>query len=186
VFIRYWCVIGPGIPRYYLAAFKEAFQVRAIPIGGMFVGGLPGDWAELNSCFTGEIQEPYVNVVCAPPGLMLGTSKKASDMQLSPHEMARFTGAPRPPIPQDQRDEEIYTPQTALVGLRTEGVRNIAITAAIPTPPDEHEIEALKKYDQVLCATLEDAVELAKLDVPASYGAPTAESLSMAVWVATR
>jgi hypothetical protein len=184
--IRYWCVIGPGIPRHYLVAFKEAFEVRAIPIGGMFMGSPNDDWAKVESCFSGPVGEPYVNVVCAPPGLMLGTTKKASEMQLSPDEMARFEGGPRPPIPQDTRDEEIYVAQTALIGLHTAGVRNIAITAAIPTPPNKHEVEALLKYDQVICATVEDTEALTKLGVPAGFCLPTAENLKMTVWLATR
>jgi hypothetical protein len=177
-------VPGPAgeVPRRYLQALVDTgIPTLAIPIGGAFVGGLPPEWRALSGTFITDLEHPYVNIVCAPPGLLMGSPLRASDMQLSAPERAQLVsdGLNVPPAPVAQgaeADELIYVPQTALSGLYTVGVPNIAITDTRPKPPDAHEIRALAQYDRVCCHSQGDWKALTRLGVEALLVPPLARS----------
>jgi hypothetical protein len=96
--------------------------------------------------FSGELGG-LINIVCAPPNLLLGSVFKVEG-------------------------SEVYKPQTALSGCWTAGTRNIAITEIKPKAPEPNEVEALKKYDLVLCPTEEDTRVLQELGVRAIHVPP--------------
>ena len=158
--IRFFCVVGPkgrtapwwpDISYEYLWAFKKAnLPIRALPIGGTFLGqtrdmcpscGLSAleagqcvrccadveiwsHWGGLAPLFSTPMEDEFINVVCAPVGLSLGTEQTIRQF----HAEAKS-------------DTVVYTPETALSGLYTADHVNIAIT-----DDGEGEEDILSKY----------------------------------------
>ncbi len=110
----------------------------------------------------------YANVVCAPPNFLMGTRIIKGRDGLSPDS----PGA---------EGEIAYEPATALSGLFTVGVPNIAITMPRPKPPEPSEIRALARYDAVISPTEADAEALRALGVPASCVPPEPDRLEAIV-----
>lgn len=135
--VRYYCIVAPSRPGEALLGFDylEAIDgsgvgVRACPIGAAFLMDKP--WIDLLHLFSGEApKDNYVNVVCAPIGCLLGSATSGVD----------FAGPKGSP-------DVVYRPQTALAGLYTVGVPNVAIT--LPHE-DDADLQALQQYDFVLC-----------------------------------
>lgn len=167
--VRYHCLAAPAPPGNHLgfdvllALHQAGIAVRALSIGPAFLMHPP--WNALYKLFEAELDENYVNIVCAPPNLSLGAPMRA-------HEVA---------APQDVRfaratdSNPVYRPQTALAGLHTVGVPNIAITLPRPKPPSPAEITILNHYNVVLCPSLHMTVELVEAGVHnAEHAAPDA------------
>jgi hypothetical protein len=175
--IRFWCLVLPTdglqLGAEYLAAIDATrLGVRACPIGPAFL--MAGLWPKFQNLFLGvfDVAKTYVNIVCAPPNLLMGTTLRAADVMPNRDEKSRLIQGPKLPLAEGTKiepHEPIYKAQTALAGLYTVGVPNVAITMARPKPPDEHEIAALLKYDAVLAPSDKDADDLGMLGVPAIY-----------------
>ncbi len=179
-------VPGPAgvVPQRYLQALVDTgIPVLTAPIGIAFIGALEPQWQALSATLNTELKKPYVNIVCAPPGLLMGSPMRASDMQMSPAERTELIcdGLDVPPAPVEDvggGDEIIYVPQTALTGLYTVGVPNIAITDTRPKPPDVHEIRALAQYDHVFAPSIADCAALCRLGVDAKFLSTNVEGWS--------
>lgn len=168
--VRYHCLAAPAPPGLHLgfdcllALHQAGIAVRALSIGPAFLAYPP--WNALYKLFEAELDDEfYVNIVCAPPNLSLGAPMRA-------HEVA---------APQDARlaratdSNPVYRPQTALAGLHTVGVPNIAITMPRPKPPSATEIVILNHYDVVLCPSASMTVELLEAGVEnADHAVPEA------------
>ncbi len=182
--LRFFCCVAPGpvgeVPLRYLEALVgTGIPTLTAPIGLAFMGVMGPRWQALSHTFTTELVEPYVNIVCAPPGLLMGSPIRASDMQMSASERAELIsdGLALPPAPAEHgedADEIVYVPHTALAGLYTVGVPNIAITDTRPKPPDANEIRALAQYNRVVCSNTKDVVALRALGVDADKREPDA------------
>jgi hypothetical protein len=158
----------------YLDAFdKTALGVLACPIGMAYFAAEP--WSDVGRLFMGRPAARYVNVVCAPPNLLMGQRLRASDAPVLGSD-----GEVRA-IPSGKTESIIYEPQTALAGLYTVGVPNVAITMARPRPPEDHEIRALAQYDAVLCPSSSGTEELQRLGVVAMHVPADAEQLKRLV-----
>lgn len=139
--IRYACPTSPGMDKgglafqYLQILMETGLGVRIMPIGVALFDRAP--WDEVPEVFTNALDTEYINVVCAPPGLTLGANISA----------AQFGN--------DKASEDpAYKPTTAIAGLYTIGVPNIAILDGKGDFEPE-ELEALKKYSKVMCSTLE-------------------------------
>jgi len=187
--IRYFCMVLPNggaqLGFDYLEAFdKTGLGVRACPIGPAFL--MSGGWPKLTPLFfIGQNAKRYVNVVCAPPGLFMGHVLRAIDVKPPPDVLKSSLVSSEDTNP-DAKDIEriIYDPQTALSGLFTVGVPNIAVTMPKPKLPDEKETSVLRRYDAVLCPTVEDANALRQLGIIAFQMPPEPTLLARVVdWV---
>ncbi len=150
--IRYFCQVHPGAAGETPAGYLEALAatgraVRAQPIG-VANFDIDGRWRLLRHLFITPMTTPFVNVVCAPAGLSLG--------QRFTLKIDRRLGHVQ------TRPDVVYEPETALVGYYTLGCFNVAITSPFPAP-SPHELQALAKYDLVICPRPADALELANL-----------------------
>jgi hypothetical protein len=153
--VRYHCLAVPGqrgsqpsLGLDVLLALRRAgLAVRALSIGPAFLAWPP--WSDHLDVFAAELAPRYVNVVCAPPGLYLGVPMRASEDHGRKSEI--------------KASDRIYRPPTALTGLHTVGVPNVAVTMPRPRPPDQHELVALRLYDAVLCPDPAGAVEFMEL-----------------------
>ena len=149
--IRFACVTIPsmdpeGIAFSYLKAIEgTGLGVRIMPIGVMHFGIPP--WNAVPHLFLTALKTRYINVVCAEPGLRLGAAISA----------AQFS------VP-GNGDEAAYEPPTALSGLFTVGIPNVAILSG-KTLPEGKELESLKHYTAVVCPGDEGAGALAKAGV---------------------
>ena len=160
----YW----PGISYYYLCAFREeGLCVRAMSVsGGVWLqAGNPDydHWREVRDVFATPVRasDRIVNIVCAPLGLPLGAPRSGRDMKRG--AIADGIGPA----------EKLYRPATALAGLYTEGVRNIAITGMQRGQyPHEGETDVLAEYDIVCAPRPCDERELQRLNVRCGYWAP--------------
>lgn len=168
--VRYFCLVTDGDHGNDSHAYLEAFSrttraVRGIPIGH---AGISDEerWYEIGHLFMTPLAQPFVNVVCAPSGMLMGTRtpldlSRAEDLPEDlPLELRRVLdagGGPRPvrATPSDL----IYIPQTAIAGLYTVGCPNVAIVGA-DLVLDAREIAALARYDRVICPTLERTLAL--------------------------
>lgn len=143
--VRYFCQLtledAPLPAVAYLGALANTpWGVRALSIFGM--PSPVGPWEPLARLFATPMASQYLNVVCALPGMPMGAPKRAS-------EMGGGMG-PRGFEPRASNDI-VYRPQTALIGLFTAGVKNVAIT--VPPPKDsisDEEWQALARYDLVV------------------------------------
>lgn len=140
--IRYACVTIPGMDQEkisvaYLQALDETgLGVRLMPIGMVTAWSPP--WNDYPHVFTSALKTRYINVVCVPPGVPLGAP-------VSPAQFGhgRSTG---------QEQVAAYEPDSALVGLFTVGIPNVAIIAGESECTDK-EVESLKHYNAVVCPT---------------------------------
>lgn len=148
--IRFFCLIVPrshewgDVSRSYLAALAGKFSVRALPIGAHFLGfeKLAGyeRWGRLGDLFSGDVEEDYINIVCAPSGLDMG--RAVTDEAVAPR--LGFEGLPALATHGARsKGKIVYQPETALKALWTEGRTNIAITS--PAAWDD-ELQTLGKY----------------------------------------
>jgi hypothetical protein len=176
--VRFFCLMlpngGAGLGYAYLEAFDQTgLGVKACPIGPAYLGADP--WPKYaHLIFIGQVARSFVNVVVAPPNLLMGTRLRATDVKPPNHlptageETAPFAlSAGTPATPAAAAEEVVYEPQTALGGLYTVGVPNIAITLPRPKPPEDHEVRALAQYDAILCPTDADATALRHLGLVA-------------------
>jgi hypothetical protein len=163
---------------YLEALSKTGLGVAACPIGPAYLNAEP--WSKVTQLFTPHpVAKDYVNIVVAPPNLFMGMRLRAVDV--TPPSHLPFPGEEiAPAVPQriDPSSEVIYEPQTALSGLYTIGVPNIAVTLAWPKPPEDHEIRALAQYDAVFAPTAEDALALRALGVLAMHIPPDTDQLA--------
>lgn len=148
--IRFFCEVSPGVAGAVAFAYLEALSnvgraIRAQPIG---MASFEPPWRQATRLFLTPMSAPFVNIVCARPGLDLG-------QRFALKVLKRLGNK------QDLPDV-VYQPNTALVGYYTVGCVNIAITGVRP-PPSPEEVSALAKYDAVICPTEEDTVELRRL-----------------------
>lgn len=190
--IRYFCLVlpngGASLGFDYLVALEQTgLGVVACPIGPAFFMAEP--WIKRNHLFRGgAIAKNYVNVICAPPNLLMGTQLRAVDVK-APGRLpgpGEETGVLELSAPRasDPAAEVVYEPQTALGGLFTVGVPNIAITMSRPRAPEEHEVRALGQYDAVIAPTAEDAAALRHLGIVAFHVPPEPGQLERIVnWV---
>jgi hypothetical protein len=162
----------------YLRAFHATgIGVKACPIGPIMP--MPS-WMDLMNLFmVADPQEGYVNVVVAPPGLSMGFAHTAAAVAPG---VAMLDGNKAPPVPGAPQvlpsQEIVYQPQTALAGLYTVGVPNIAVTMSRPKPPDEAEVRALQQYSFVLSPSDDDAQALRLIGVDAIHMLPDPGQLS--------
>lgn len=178
--VRFFCLVTEGtegdLSYSYLRAIEATgTTVRAIPIGAHGISD-EARWDELGALFLTPVVAPFINVVCAHAGMLLGTRTplelgREEDL---PAELRSMLGAPvrlaraTPPL--------VYQPQTAFSGLLTIGCANVAILQSRPYP-DEAEARVLARYDLVICPTPADALALGNLGVKAIYLPPTADML---------
>lgn len=153
----------------YLRGLVDAkVQVRALPIGPGGTFTTDRRWYELGSAFTQALEKPYVNIVCAAAGTMLGdrapaaTFSKAEDL---PAELRAVLG----PMAGSKSADIDYVPKTVFTGLHTHGAKNVAIVIGVP---DSLEIAALAAYDLVLWGTAEDELASRRRNgrLPQSHG----------------
>lgn len=196
--IRFWGVVGPSSNNqpywwpdiaYAYASALKSMGVRVIPIGGMILQPEPTwkKWLRLRECFLGELAAKYVNVVCCPPGLPLGTPLTGRELG----SVCDYTSAAKHVTAKGEQatSETAYKPRFALAELLTDGVRNIAITTAYRSTADgtlvrakfdDTELEALPRYDAVLTPGYRDEVRLRALGIKAARCPPneTASAVS--------
>jgi hypothetical protein len=168
--IRYFCLVARGEAGDTAYAYLEALanvgrKLRAQPIG-MAAFDCERRWWRAAHLFATSMTHTYVNVVCARPGLMLGTRMPVSalaatavakvpdgeggtvvsDAQEPLSALERAIGGKIAPV------DIVYQPETALVGLYTVGCTNVAITAPHPAPT-QGELMALARYDRVITSS---------------------------------
>jgi hypothetical protein len=176
--IRYFCVVAHGpvgdLSREYLAELQGCGRpVRAIPIGP----ACPEGWGPLARLFVTDLSEPFVNIVCAPPGFLMGGRMSSRDMipgtGVDPRELdVQDVGkvlAELAHIKVEPGREVIYEPQTALGGIYTVGCKNVAITGIVPRGPDPKEVFALQRYDAIIAPTRADTEGLRALGLDAVH-----------------
>jgi hypothetical protein len=182
--VRFFAQISPvtdpwgSIASKYLKTLTGyGLTVRVVPIGPFFLSAFHrpdfAHWEEHLTCFTGELDQKYVNIVCAPTGLSLGP--QLSVEQLAPRAPMGVEGNPmgghhtqRPDGPQGV----VYEPETAITGLWVKGQQNIAITGTRPTAPSDAELNKLREYDLVVAPTPEEAADLHGQGVSVSVVSP--------------
>lgn len=156
--LRLFCQVQPGAAgdgayRWLMASYGTGMSTRAIPIGA---SSLTADrrWYEVASLFMTPIQTPFVNVVHAPCGLMMGGRMEMSSSLVDmPMALQKAIGdRPKRATP----GKAVYEPQTALAGLYTVGCVNVAILASA-AGIDDRETRALRRYDSVICEDESDA-----------------------------
>lgn len=164
--IRYLCVTLPGVDPsgiafdYLKSIEATGLGVRVWSLGATNFGVKP--WTEVSHLFLTPLGGRYINVVCAPPGLQLGSEASA----------ATLSGDPR------ASHETVYKPDTALVACYTVGVTNVAIlTLAAGRKLSEKEIETLKLYNAVVCPDAETAAELAGHQITSMQIPPNQDQL---------
>jgi hypothetical protein len=164
--VRYYCLVtsgpGPFLGFDYLEAIDiSGVGVRACPIGPAFIVDPP--WAELMHLFSGGNPEgKYVNVVCAPLGYSLGARTTGID----------WAGPKGDP-------SVVYQPRTALAGLYTVGVPNVAITLPIDSwGGADDELQVLQQYDFVFCPTDEHVEAFKGVGISAHHVPPDAGQLA--------
>ncbi len=181
--IRYFCPAVPGplgdLGYEYLRLLEATgIQVRALPIGpAVAIGGDERRWYDISHLFTTPMSLPYLNIVCAPAGMRLGTrapmgamngtgdlasrgagDNDATEVMVFPPELRdalSSMGIAKRPAAMDI----VYEPQTAFSGLYTESVRNVAIVTDV-AQLDDDEIRWLRIYDLVICPTIAVMTEL--------------------------
>lgn len=181
--VRFYCLALPSdAPQlgvdYLTAIAGTGLGVVALPIGPAFL--MAGPWPRLLHHFTAAVPAgQYVNVVCAPLGLSLGFASSRAEMGASTPPM-RKQGSKVIELPGDE-DDIVYVPQTALSGLFTVGVPNVAIVqppGAAQPRPSESELQALRQYDFVLSPTEAAVTAFALLDISAIHVPPDAGQLA--------
>lgn len=163
--IRFFCLVlptkGPSLGFDYLQAFQRTGrEILACAIGQGYLMAEP--WNSLTHLFQGQTAPHFVNVACAPLNFLMGT---------------RLARTPDGGLTPGATGDAVYEPATALSGLYTAGVPNIAITLPRGQPPEPSEIRALQKYDAVLCPTEGDSIALAAMGVVCMHLPPSPDQL---------
>lgn len=162
--IRYACVTAEGmdvdsgaLTLPYLRAFMGTqLGVRVMPIGMVAMWHDP--WNKVPQVFTSALKTRFINVVCVPPGLKMGG--KVSVGQFG----------------SDRGSQTAYEPPTAIPGLLTVGIPNVAILTG-DKDLQQKEVDSLKLYTEVLCPTKHGADTLIEQGVKAIQVPPHSESL---------
>lgn len=166
-----------GIAFSYLKAIDATgLGVRIMPIGLALFDRPP--WSEMPQVFTASISEPFINVVCVPLGVTLGAPVSAAKFvedNLEDSEAALAPESMRIEVPVNV--EGGYVPETAIKGLHTDNVFNVAIVDGI-SPPSEEDAFALCRYSRVICPTHEGTTVLCKQGVPAATIPPESDKLA--------
>jgi len=166
--------------QYLIALRVSGIKPRAIPIGGM---QLPerakqdrawSHWLQVADAFEGDLASVSVNVVCVPMGVPLGKSVKAAEFVV-PDKRAKVA-TPEVKAP----EEVVYEPNTAISGLYTQGMVNIALTGRLgsgaPASYVDEDIRFLldrpRAYDLVLCPQMTDVTWLCDRGVEAQWCPP--------------
>jgi len=155
--IRMFLPVLPGtagdIPFSYLTALRQlSLPVRALPIGTTAALTVEKRWYDISDSFTVPMSIPFINVVCAPAGLLMGVRmpirKSLASDEGVPAELRQLVGGAARRARSSDGDV-VYEPPTALTGLWTVGVKNIAIIYG-NGKLEERELAMLAKYDRVL------------------------------------
>jgi hypothetical protein len=184
--IRMFCPLGPrdleaeswwpDVSYKYVCALRAAgLEPRVIPIGGMQLGGMTHvehdrawrHWKRMgdDGLFTRGLTARFVNIVCAPVGLEVGSNLTMRDFAKPPQVPGRDPAAGR-------EDEVVCESTSALAALWTADMVNIAITGFTDESVAVQDVLALKKYSLVLCPTMRDVTELGRSEVDAKWYAP--------------
>lgn len=179
--IRYACLTSPGMDagiafRYLKAIDDTGLGVRIMPVGLALFDRLP--WSEMPHVFTASISDPFINVVCVPLRVTLGAPASAEQFAL-PDEDQDLA------IAGDGLGEGSYEPETAIKGLHTDNVFNVAIVDGT-SPMGKAELTALSEedrfalccYSRVICSTPEGTTALCKRGVPAVTISPESDKLA--------
>ncbi|MCJ7796361.1 MAG: hypothetical protein MUQ56_06285, partial [Thermoleophilia bacterium] len=128
---------------------------------------------QLADAFEGDLTAVRVNVVCVPLGIPLGKQVMARDLVVP----LALSGI-EPPVVKGP-GEAVYEPQTAIAGLHTSGMVNVAITGRLPTaalgPLIEGDVSFLagsRNYDLVLCPQMQDVTWLCGRGIEARWCPP--------------
>src|SRR5271154_5548278 len=75
--LRYFCRVAPGEMgdigyRYLVELRRLSIATRALPIGPAAALGFERRWYDISSSFTVPMVIPFVNIVCAPLGMLMG------------------------------------------------------------------------------------------------------------------
>jgi hypothetical protein len=180
--IRYFCQVSETADREYAyleALMQTGLGVRILPIG-FIMFDMPEDqpgwarWKAMQKLFTDPIANRYVNIVCAPPGLMMGQPLQAS-------QRSGLMVTPRGDLPTKAPGDDsftAYTPGTALIQLYTLGVPNVAITGMWPEPPGKEETRVLRRYDAVITDSATESAQLSLRGIDAIHLPPEPDQLS--------
>lgn len=166
--VRFYCLAlpsdAPSAGFDYLEAIHNAnISVKACPIGPVFIAG---QWPKLMHLFAAPMPgDRYVNVVCSPLDLSLGFA-------MSKAGVAPPVGIPGS-APEGSR-EVVYAPKTAISGLYTVGVPNIAITSAPRRQASKGDLDALVKYDVVIVPNENDIESFHHLGIEVMLTPPEA------------
>lgn len=166
--IRFYCralpEVEPQLGFDYLEALDKAgLEVRGCPLGPVFLGQPP--WNKLGHLFQpvewkrGE----FLNVVCAPPGFLLGQALTQKQI------------APDPRIARDREKattDIVYQPEKAIRGLFVPECPNVAVIPPQAISLEEDEVEMLKSYRLVFCPSRVGAQVLFGLGISAAYAPP--------------
>ena len=158
-----------GIAFSYLKAIDDTgLGVRIMPVGLALFDRLP--WSEMPHVFTASISEPFINVVCVPQGVTLGAPADAKQFALPDGDQDLA-------IAGDGPGEGNYKPETAIIGLYTDNVFNVAIVDW-EGEVDQAELYTLCRYSRVICPTHEATTALCKQGVPAATIPPESDKLA--------
>lgn len=185
--LRYFTLVAPGelgdVGYAYLRALEDTgLLVRALPIGPATAMASEKRWYDVGHLFTVPMAIPFVNVVCAPLGFLMGTRAPVASLA-GTGDLAKQDGRVRDVMvfPEGARaavaqllggstakahEDVIYEPVTAFSGLHTAGAaKNIAIVIDSPPDPTEAELAALERYDWVFTPKHEDGLVLKALGI---------------------
>lgn len=162
----------------YLSAFNAAADgCRAAMLMGTPLAVLGEMDGVLVETLRGTIGDDFVNVVAAPPHMKMGSALSAKDIAPPPHEADVAGYAQDCANAKTVGDDLVYTPQTALAQCWTADHVNIAIVGPLPDELDEAEYEVLKRYDAVLAASGDEALELSRHHLRGFHVLPKPTSL---------
>ncbi|MFH1834237.1 MAG: hypothetical protein ABH877_04360 [bacterium] len=166
--------------QYLIALRVSGIKPRAIPIGGL---QLPerakqdrawSHWLQVADAFQGDLGAVSVNVVCIPLGVPLGKSVMASEFVV-PDRLAKIA------VPEvKEPGETVYEPSTAISGLYTDGMVNIALTGCLGVGVTasyvDEDLRFLldhpKAYSLILCPQMADVTWLGERGIEAQWCPP--------------
>jgi hypothetical protein len=160
--------VEPQLGFDYLQAIDQAgLEAHGMPLGPVFVGQRP--WNRLAHLFRPPPPGPFLNMICVPPGFLLGQPLTGKMI------------GPDPRIAGDRKlatDEVVYRPAKAVVGLFAEGGPNVAVIPPQAISLEEDEVEALRRFTRVLCPSEPGAAVLKGLGIEAVWAPPEPEMLA--------
>ncbi len=185
--IRYFCQAVPGSMgdlgyEYLRLLDATGIRVRALPIGpAVAIAGGERRWYDISHLFTTPMSAPFVNVVCAPAGLLLGTRAPMgalngtndlasrdgntgnTDVMVFPAELREVLGG-MGIVARPAAMDVVYEPPTAFSGMWTAGCKNVAIVTDVSRLNDAETVQ-LQRYDQVICPSVQVMAALDLLGV---------------------